>query len=244
MITDRRGPNELQRDVAEVLTDFARTLADRRNVSAVFDALVAYTTDLLGVDGVGVLLLGEDGSLAVATASNSMAGQIEQLEAELAEGPCTDSIRSGTYTLVPNLEAAVDEYPNFAPRAIAAGAFGIYGLPMGARLDHVIGAVDIITTKPIELSDEVLRTADMLAEVAVSYLVAIKAHEDASRLAVQLQGALDSRVFIEQAKGVLAGRHGIPLDDAFELMRRHARQHGQRLQDVSRLIRDGELDLI
>ncbi len=229
-------------DVARTLTEFARTLADRASVAEVFEALADYTTMLLGVEGVGVLLL-EEGSLVVATASTELARSIEHLEAELAEGPCTESIRTASHVLVPDLRAALDQYPNFAPRALELGAVGIHGLPIGGRANLPIGSIDIITTGPLALSEVGLRTADMLAEVAVSYLVTIRAHEDASQLATQLQTALDGRIVIEQAKGVLVGRYGLSFEDAFERMRRYARQRGLAIRDVSQLVRDGELDL-
>jgi hypothetical protein len=237
---DTRESSQL--DVARTLTEFARTLADRGSVAEVFEALADYTTVLLGVDGVGVLLL-EEGSLAVATASTELARGVEHLEAKLAEGPCTDSIRSAAHVLVPDLREALDRYPSFAPQALELGAVGIHGLPLGGRSNLPIGSIDIITTEPLVLTEVGLRTADMLAEVAVSYLVTIRAHEDANQLATQLQTALDSRIVIEQAKGVLAGRHTVTLDDAFERIRGYARQRGIAIRQVAEQIRQGELDL-
>ena len=64
--------------------------------------------------------------------------------------------------------------------------------------------------------------------------------EDAEHHAEQLQTALDTRVVIEQAKGFLAGRMGITMDAAFEVLRRHARGHHEAMQDVSRRVVDGD----
>ena len=59
----------------------------------------------------------------------------------------------------------------------------------------------------------------------------------------ELQGALDSRVEIEQAKGLLAGRDGIGTDEAFRRLRRHARDHNLGIREVARQVVDGRLVL-
>ena len=69
------------------------------------------------------------------------------------------------------------------------------------------------------------------------------AQEEAETRAAQLETALDTRVIIEQAKGFLAGRLGITVDAAFELLRRYARSHHLAMRDVSRRVVDGDLPL-
>ncbi len=230
------------RDVAEILVEYTRTLSDDQTVEAAFQTLGLYCTKLLGVDGIGILLL-EEGDLVVAT-TNSEKGEIaEHLEATLAEGPCTDAIRTSQHVLAPDLAAVADRWPRFAPLALEAGIRGIHGLPIGGRAEHPIGALNIVCAEPRQLSAQDLRIADMLADVAVSYLVGIQANEQANELAAQLQRALDSRVVIEQAKGVLVGRHGCTLVDAFERMRRYARANNRRIRDVAEAVCDGSLDL-
>ena len=230
------------RDVAEILVEYTRTLSDDQSVEAAFQTLGTYCTSLLRVDGIGILLL-EEGSLVVAT-TNSEKGEIaEHLEARLAEGPCTDAIRTSQHVLAPDLAAVADRWPRFAPLALEAGIEGIYGLPIGGRAEHPLGALNVVCTTPGQLSDQDLRIADMLADVAVSYLVGIRATEQATEIAAQLQRALDSRVVIEQAKGVLVGRHGGTLVDAFERLRQHARATNQRVRDIAQHVCDGTLDL-
>lgn len=231
-----------RRDIAEALSVFTRALSDEQSVEHVFRTLGDYCTELLHVDGVGILLLvGED--LVVATTNSEPGDAAEHLEAELREGPCCDSVRTGSRVLVPDLEAEAHRWPRFAPRAIEAGVRSIHGLPIGGWSGLPIGSLDIVTSEPRQLSDEDLRIADMLVDVAVTYLVGIRAYEQASELATQLQHALDSRVVIEQAKGVLRGRHGYGFQEAFERLRGHARSDRRRIQEVSRDVCDGVLDL-
>jgi hypothetical protein len=188
-----------------------------------------------------VLLL-ERGSLVIAT-TNSPKGRIaEHLEVSLSEGPCTDCVRSGAHVLVPDLSLETDRYPAFAPQALDAGIRGIHALPLSARSD-LVGSVDIVTSELRVLTAHEIGIAEMLCDVAVSYLISVRAHEQANELATQLQHALDSRVYIEQAKGILAERHGISLDDAFERIRQHARSNNARVRDVAEAIGKGGLDL-
>jgi len=234
--------DETRRDVADVLVAFAQSLSDDQTVEAVFQTLGRYCTALLDVDGIGVLLL-HDGDLVVATTNSERGEAVERLEAELAEGPCTDAIRTSRHVLAPDLEAEAERWPNFAPRALQAGVRGIHGLPIDGSGQQPIGALNIVTAEPRQLTEQDLRIADMLADVAVAYLVTIRANEHANVLASQLQNALDSRVVIEQAKGMIAGRHDVSLVEAFERIRRHARSHHQSIHDSARRICEGDLDL-
>jgi GAF domain-containing protein len=228
-------------DIAQALVEFARGLSEDESVHAVLEDLGDSCADLLSVDGVGVLLL-EDRDLSVATTNNPIGDTIEQLEAELHEGPCVDCVRTGQPVFVEDLRAVVDRYPNFAPRALEAGARAIHALPLTGR-GELLGALDIVNRQPLELSAHDLATAQMLADVAVSYIFAVRLHEDSSKLATQLQHALNARVIIEQAKGMLAERHGMSPPEAFEVLRRHARSHNMTVREVSAQTIDGLLQL-
>lgn len=235
-------PEPEQRDIAAILVQYARTLSDDQTVESIFGTLGDYCTELLDVDGIGILLL-EEGDLVVATTNSRRGEAVEHLEAELAEGPCTDAIRTSAPVLAPDLEAVADRWPKFAPRALRAGVRGIHGIPIGGRAQLPIGSLNIVTAEPRVLTADDLAIADMLADVAVSYMVGMRATEQATDLAAQLQRALDSRVVIEQAKGILMGRHGYDLVEAFERIRRHARSNNEPVRHIARQICDGDLDL-
>ncbi len=231
-------------DVADVLVDFTRILSTQHSVEGAFAALGEYVTTLLGVEGVGVLLLEDgDGSLIIASATSARADTAEQLEVQLEEGPCTESIRTHQHVLVPDLRETAERYPRFTPRALDAGVLSVHALPIGTP-DHLLGSLNLVAGEPTSLSQSQLRTADLLVDVTVSYLVSIRAHEQANELAGQLQRALDSRVVIEQAKGIVSGRHGLDLNEAFERIRGYARSRGERVQEISRRICAGDLDVI
>ena len=235
-MTDAQG-----RDLGRVLGEFATVMAGELDAADVLARLGDYCTELLPVKGVGVLLRAEDG-LVIATANSEPGKTVEALEVELHEGPCTESVETGHQVLVPDLAAAVDRYPRFAPRALEAGVRSIHALPMTVRTD-TMGSVDVIALEPLDLTAEQLGTAQVLADVAISYIANSWAFQKQSRLTEQLQYALDSRIVIEQAKGVLAERHGLTVSDAFERMRRHARNNHVKLKDVAAKIVAGDLTI-
>ena len=230
-----------ERDLPRVLADFARGLPDYRSVEEVLRALGDFCTELLPVDGIGVLLA-EDGALMVATSNTEEGLAIEHLEAELGEGPCTDAIRTGEQVLVADLEDHREQWPAFVPRAVDAGVRAIHALPMSAR-GEVVGALDVMSRRPNELADGDVAAAQLLADVAIAYLLAVRLHTASTELSAQLQSALDSRVPIEQAKGILAERHGESLDAAFERIRTHARTNRLKLRDAATQVTTGDLTL-
>lgn len=227
------------RYVAQALVDFARGLTENQSVEAVLQGLGDFCTKLLPVDGVGVLVL-EDNDLTVATTNSPEGDAIERLEVELGEGPCSEAVRTGHPVLVKDLEDVRDRYPEFTPRAIDAGVRSIHGLPLTGR-GEMVGALNIMNREPTELSPTELGTAQMLSDVAVSYIFTVRLQEESSRLADQLQNALDSRVPIEQAKGILCERHDESLAQAFDRLRTHARSNNMTVRDVARQVIEDRL---
>lgn len=229
------------RDIGTVLAEFAQILADEHDVGDILELLGNYCTELLPVHGIGVLLA-MDGELTVATANTTEGDRVEQLEVDLREGPCTDAVRSGAEVLVPDLEQQFDRYPRFAPRALELGVRSVHALPMSVRTE-LVGSLDIIAREPLKLSAAQVSTAQVLADVAIAYLANSRVRESTSRLAQQLQHALDNRVVIEQAKGKLAERHGEAPTDAFERIRRHARSNQVTVRMVAEQILTDDLHI-
>jgi GAF domain-containing protein len=226
--------------IAHALVAFIGELTRQHTVEAVLNSLADYSLRILPAGGVGVLLL-EEQQLTVATTNSEVGEIVEGLEVELEEGPCVECVRVGHPVLVPDLAAATDRYPRFVPRALEAGARAIHALPMTGH-GELVGSLNIVSLEPVELSDTDLSTAQMLADIAVSYIFAVQLHEETSRLAGQLQNALDTRVLIEQAKGMLAERHAVSLGEAFDLLRRHARSNSTPVREIARRVVEEKLE--
>jgi len=231
-----------RRDLGAVLAEFAQLMVEERSPQLILERLGSYCTELLPVLGVGVLLRTAEGGLEAATSNTEVGAIVEKAEAELAEGPCTDALASGEQVLAPDLSQCAERWPRFVPIALDCGVRAIHGLPLTAR-GETLGSVDLVAGEVLHLTAVELSTAQMLADVTVAYLVNTRAFDEKSTLADQLQRALDSRIVIEQAKGVLSERRGITVSDAFERLRKHARSNGKKLHDVAGAVVNGELDL-
>ena len=226
---------------AELLSDTFVDLAD--TMIADFDVIdfLHMLTDrsvrLLSVSAAGVLLADPRGPLRVAAASSEAAGLIELFQIQNDQGPCLDCFRTGQPVTAAGLAAQEQRWPRFAAAAAQAGFGSVHALPMRLR-DQVIGALNLFGTGNSPLSQADLRIGQALADVATIGLLQERNVRRAETLAEQLQSALNSRVVIEQAKGRLAERLGLDMDQAFALLREHARSTNQRLTDVARNIID------
>jgi GAF domain-containing protein len=199
------------------------------------DLLVGLSGDCVGllpVDAAGLLLSDQRGALRVVSASTEQVHLMELFQVQTQEGPCLDCFRSSQQVTAPDL-AADDRWPRFASRARQAGYRAVHALPLRLRAE-TIGALNLFSARPAALSPEDLRIGQALADVATIGILQERAIRHREVLAEQLQAALNSRVIIEQAKGVLAERGQLDVSDAFTLLRTHARATGRRLSDFAR----------
>ena len=215
-----------------------------------FDALDMLTmlcercTELLDVSAAGVILTdGNDGDLSVAAASSERSRLLEVFAVAIDAGPCVDCLRTGEPVLVEDLESptAGQRWPRFAAGADEAGFRAAHAVPMRYR-GQVIGVLNLLHTEPHTLTDPDARLGQALADAATIGLLHERAVRRAETVSEQLQGALNSRVIIEQAKGVLAGQADIAPDEAFTVLRSHARSHGRRLTELCRDVVEGRVD--
>jgi GAF domain-containing protein len=201
--------------------------------------LVDRCVEILGVDAGGVMVVAPDGDLRATASSSEAAKALELFELQAREGPCFDCFSSGQAILKIDLRSALDRWPHFVPAALDHGFSSVHAFPMRLR-DEVIGALNLFQSDGhLEQGD--IDTAQALADVATIALLNHRASIEAQALNDQLDQALTSRIIIEQAKGVLAAHKGVDMDDAFELLRAHARRTSRRLADVARDLVDNTL---
>lgn len=200
--------------------DFLHILTDR-------------SVSLLTVSAAGVMLADPRGELRVAAASSEAAGLMELFQLQNDEGPCLDCFRTGRPVTAADLTGPDQRWPQFAAAAERAGFRTVEALPMRLR-NEVIGALNLFRAAAEPLSPADLRVGQALADVATIGLLQERAVRRVETVAEQLQGALNSRVVVEQAKGKLAERLSIDMDSAFGQLRAYARNSNQRLTDVAR----------
>ncbi len=233
--------------LAETFLQLADTLVDDFDLIELLTMLSSRCVDLLDASATGILLADIHGTLQIVAASNEKANLLELFQIQNEEGPCLDAFRSGKAVVNADLRAH-SPWPQFAPMAVKAGLPSVHAFPM--RLRHtVVGTLNLFMTEPRTLSDADVAVAQALAHAATIALLQNRASNDAHQLTAQLQGALNSRITIEQAKGVIAERAGIDMDEAFARLRSFARSHNQKLTDMARAVvastlSDDELGLL
>jgi GAF domain-containing protein len=224
------------------LVKVADTLVADFDIIEFLQTLAQYGVDLLDVSACGILLADQAGSLNLVAASTEQARILELSQLQNAEGPCMDAYRTLAVVTCPDLAADGGRWPSFAAAALDAGFNAVHAVPMRLR-EQAVGAFNLFSAEPGGLDAETTELGQALADVATIGILherAIRRHEVVTE---QLQVALNSRIVIEQAKGVLAERLGLGIDDAFATLRRYARQSNLKLAEVARAVAAGELDI-
>src|SRR5215212_1827635 len=192
-----------ERQLADAFVELADTLVADYDVLEFLHALAGHCVDLLDVDAAGLMLADRGGVLRVAASSS-------------------DDLEDGDGT----------RWPRFGSEATAAGFRSVLALPLRLR-SETIGALNMFRAGAGPLGTVDRSLAQALADVATIGILQERGSQRREVLARQLQEALTSRVVIEQAKGVIAERLGLHVDEAFDLMRSYARSQSEKLSDVA-----------
>ncbi|HWL98168.1 MAG TPA: GAF and ANTAR domain-containing protein [Nocardioidaceae bacterium] len=219
--------------LAATFIDLADTLVDDFDVLDLLYVLVTRCEELWGLAAAGLLLSDDQNRLRVAVASNESARLLEIFQIQYDEGPCLECYHTGGPVSANDLDSADGRWPRFAPAATAAGFVAVHALPMRLR-GEVIGALNLFSDSRVPpISEQEIPIAQALADVATIAILQDRLARSRETLAEQLQGALNSRIAIEQAKGALALHLGINPEQAFELLRERARSTRRRLTEVA-----------
>jgi GAF domain-containing protein len=228
--------------LARTFVELADTLVDDFDLIDVAQTLVERCVELFDASAAGLLLADADGTLRVLASSSDQLRVVELFEIQAQEGACLDCYRTGLPVINQDLGNTGGRWPRFAPVALGAGLHSVHALPV--RLRHqVVGALNLFRAEVGPLDDLDVLAAQALADAIAVAILQQRALQDAQLLADQLREALDSRILIEQAKGMLAERAGLSIGDAFVRLRSYARNHNQQLTVVCRTLIDGTLNL-
>lgn len=155
-------------------------------------------------------------------------------------GPALESFESGRRIAVKDLASAASRWPGYVERTAARGYASVFALPMRSE-NEIFGSFTLLTTESGGLTDQDQDLGQALTDVATLCLLQQRELRHYKLLSSQLQTALDSRIIIEQAKGVLAERAGVSVSAAFQRMRAYARGSNRKLADVAHGVVDGSL---
>src|SRR4051812_22834179 len=218
--------------LASAFVELAESLVTGREVGDFLHLLSCRAIELLEVDNAGVMLADENDRLRAIAASTEDTHHLEVFALQHQEGVCLDVYRSGKSEQT-STAGTTDRWPHFSQLTLERGYAWVCGIPL-RHGDEIIGALNLFRNTEQALEDHHLALAQALADVATVALLQRRETTQARRKAAQLQIALDSRVLIEQAKGVLAERLSVSTDEAFQALRREARNTNRKLHDVAR----------
>jgi ANTAR domain/GAF domain len=218
--------------VLDAVVSLVDSLLDDFDVVDLLTELTERCADLLDVGAAGFLLADPLGQLRLVAATSTQTRELELLQLHVDEGPCVECYASGRPVSVADLRAESGRWPRFVPAALAAGVVSVHALPMrAAGID--VGSLGLFGNHTGPLNESDLLLGQTLAHVAC--VAILQEHPPTPATVIpQLRSALTNHVVVEQAKGFLRERLDISVDDAFSLLRRYARIHGEHLTDVAR----------
>jgi GAF domain-containing protein len=226
--------------LARTLVELADTLVDDFDVVELLTLLTDRCVEVLDVSAAGLMLVSPGGDLRVMASSSDAMRVLELFELQAEEGPCPDCYRTGQPIVNHTLGAVDGRWPRFAPRALEAGFHSVHALPLRLR-GLTIGALNLFRADEGEMRESDVLAAQAFADVATIAIIQHRAAAEAQVVNQQLHHALNTRIVIEQAKGVMAERAGLDMEQSFARLRNHARNHNLRLVDVAQSVIDGTL---
>lgn len=219
-------------ELADVFVEVADTLvADFDLVDFLYN-LCEHAAAICDAMAAGILLADPQGRLQYIAASSERAGVVELFQLQNSEGPGYDCFQTGQAAVNLDLTHPDGRWPEFAEAATRAGFRSVHAIPMRLRRE-VIGTLNVFGSDASRLEAADVRVVQALADVATIAILQARSVDRAETLSEQLQQALVSRVAVEQAKGALSKLRGVGVDQAFALMRTHARSNQQRLGSVA-----------
>jgi GAF domain-containing protein len=234
------GPIGREGLLAQTFVQLADSLVNDFDVVELLTLVADRCVEVLDVDAAGLMLLAPEGDLRVMASSSEAMRILELFEIQNEEGPCFDSYRSGEPVVNQDLVAVNGRWPRFAREALEAGFHSVHALPLRAH-DKVIGALNLFYEKSGEIDSVHVAVAQAFADVASIAILQYRATLESQVLNEQLQQALNSRVVIEQAKGMVAQRRNLDMARAFNVLRAYARNNNLRLADVAQDVITGIL---
>lgn len=234
--------NDREGQLSRAFVSLADTLVADYDIIELLDRLVAHSVALLAADAAAIMLVDTSGTLRAVASSSEDADLMELVQLQAEQGPCVECFHTRLPISVADLNQTRRRWPQFVDAVTQHRMYrSVHAVPLRLR-GEAIGALNLFHRQPGSLPAADLLLAQALADVATIAILSERAVHDAQVVNVQLQIALNSRVIIEQAKGVLAHQGEISMDAAFARMRGYARDTNQLLADVARQVATTELN--
>ncbi|GAA4483841.1 GAF and ANTAR domain-containing protein [Microbacterium panaciterrae] len=237
--------SETTREVrlSEAFVKLSDTLVADYDVVDLLHMLMQECISILDTQAGGILLANRFGSLELVASTSERADLVEVMQLAAGSGPCIDCFTSGTPNNIADISESAATWPEFAAAALSQGFRSLYTTPLRLR-GNVIGALNLFGTEIGALNEADAAAVRALAAVATIGVLQARLVNEKTLLAEQLQHALDSRILIEQAKGVLSEIGNLDMDAAFDALRGYARDHNLALRTVAENVVDRSLDIL
>jgi GAF domain-containing protein len=219
----------------------ADTLVADYDLADLLHTMVERCVELLDAHDAGIILIGESGKLEVVACTSQTSHLVELMELGVGEGPCVEAYSQRKVVSVDDVSEAAQRWPRFAAAAHELGYESAHAVPLHLR-EHSLGSLNLFREKPGELNRADAEVVRAMADVATIGILQERFIRESNATNDQLQRALTSRVIIEQAKGIIAEKHDVDMDEAFRRIRAEARNSGTRLAEVATRIVDGKAD--
>jgi GAF domain-containing protein len=226
---------------AQTFVEIVDKLVDSFDVIDVLTVLTLRCVALLEAGAAGILLVDDAEHLRVVGASTEQIELLELFQLQNEQGPCLDCFRTGAVVAHSDLTEPTP-WPLFAEQSVAAGYLSVCAVPLRFR-DLTIGCLNLFMSPPGLLAETDVALARALADVATIAIVQDQATRAAAVREGRLQGALISRIAIEQAKGMIAERARVDMDEAFGRLRAYSRSNNRGLTETARAIVTGTIDI-
>ena len=226
---------------ATTFVEIVDTLVDDFDVIEVLTVLTSRSVELLESAAAGILLADSDGKLRVIGASTEAVGLLELFQIQNDEGPCLDCFNTGVVVSEDDLTTST-RWPKFAAESVRAGFPAVCAVPLRLK-DLILGCLNLFMSEPTGLAESEVSLAQALADVASIAIIQDMATREAAIREGHLQHALNSRIVIEQAKGMIAERAHVDMDDAFSRLRSFARNSNTGLTEVAEGLVSGTIGI-
>lgn len=218
------------------------TLVADYDVLELLHALVEVSVDLLDATAAGLLLADTHGDLRVLASTSERSQLVEILQLRAGSGPCVECYQTGKPVIVEDIESMGGKWPDFQAAALSQGFRSVQAVPMRVR-GTTLGAMGLFGDNPGALTQEDSAIGQALADVATISILQERTIRETALVNEQMQGALNSRVLIEQAKGVIAYTARVNMDEAFRRLRAYARSNNRSLPETAADVIGGALRL-
>jgi GAF domain-containing protein len=231
-----------QQRINEAFVAVADTLIADYDLIDLLHTLVAACADVLDVEAAGLVLADDEGDLQLLASTSEQADLVEIMQLSAGAGPCVECFRTGAVVDIADVAESDGQWPEFRAAALEQGFRAVHATPMRLR-GQVLGALNLFNSAPGPLNPADAGVAQALADVATIGILQERSIRETNVVAEQLQWALESRVLIEQAKGVLSVLENIGVDEAFGRLREYARNHNLTLRAVAEGVTARTLDV-